>query len=245
MAIDHVSEKAAALQPTQGLAAPKYAPPLPAHDAGMGTPAPGDQVLLSGNQDLKYQQLQQKNERVNATASAIRNTDRSLESLGQNIDALKVPLEAIIKNFPPFSPQDEARQKFLMKYSSLRREIDDLTLPLPPDVIQARKAEALPAPLPSDVTDSQIADHVAKLDAIGGSLGETRAGMAADTAALVHDGRFSRIFSGPNGAQTPLFEGHLTENAAAQKSAEVGRQFATVVSQGVAATGSQFLKGLS
>jgi hypothetical protein len=245
MAIDHVGEKAAALQPAPSLAASKYVPPLLAHDAGKGTPAPGDQVLLSGNQDQKYQQLQQKNQRLNATASAIRNTDRSLESLGQNIDALKVPLEAIIKNFPPFSPQDEARQKFLMKYSSLRREIDDLTIPLPPDVIKARKAEALPAPLPSDVTDSQIADHVAKLDAIGASLGDTRAGMAADTASLVHDGRFSQIFSGPNDAETPVFGSQLTEKVAVQKSAEVGRQFATVVSQGVATTGSQFLKGLS
>ncbi|HEY5514044.1 MAG TPA: hypothetical protein VIK40_10420, partial [Geomonas sp.] len=180
-----------------------------------------------------------------AAAGAIRNADRSLATLGQKLDALKAPLETIVKNFPPFSPQDKARMKLLMDYSSLRKEIDQLTLPPPPDVVKARKAQALPGPLPMDANDSQIADHVAKLDATGAALNGTRAGLAADTASLLHDGRFFGMFSRTNGAQTGLFEVPLTESGAEQKSAQVGRQFANVVSQGVTANSSQFLKGLS
>jgi hypothetical protein len=132
-----------------------------------------------------------------------------------------------------------------MNYSSLRKEIDQLTLPTPPEVVKARKALALPMPLPADATDSQIADHVAKLDAAGAALNGVRAGLAADTSSLLHDGRFSRIFSRQNGAETGLSEVSPTESGAGQKSVQVGRQFATVVSQGVTAASSQFLKRLS
>jgi len=249
MAIDPVTIDSSPAIPQAGPspAASKNSPaaPQPGSDAGKGSQAVGDQVQLSGGQDAKYQELRQKNELSNAAAGAIRQTDKSLEAMGQKIDALKAPLEAIVKNFPPFSPQDQARMKLLMKYSSLRKEIDQLTLPPPPDVVKARRAEALPAPLPMDANDSQIADHVAKLDATGAALSDTRAGLAADTASLLHDGRFSRIFSGPIGAETGLSEVQLNDSTAAQKSSHVGRQFATEVSQGVTANSSQFLKGLS
>ena len=245
MAVDPVTiEKTVLFSSGQNQAASKSMAPQPGQDAGTSPQAPGDQVLLTG-QDARYQELQQKNERSNSAAGAIRNTDLSLDALGQKIDALKAPLETIVKNFPPFSPQDQARVKLLMKYSSLRKEIDELTFPLPPDVLQARKAQALPAPLPMDANDGQIADHVAKLDATGAALNGTRAGLAAETATLLHDGRFSQIFYRSNGAQTGLSGVPLNESGAAQKSAEVGRQFANEYSQGVTSDSSQFLKRLS
>jgi len=246
MAIDPVTtDNATILQPGQSPVAAKSTAPPPSQDAGKSNQSPGDQVLLTGSPDPKFQALQQKNEQSNAAASAIRNVDRSLGALGQKIDALKAPLETIVKNFPPFSPEDQARVKLLMKYSSLRKEIDALISPPPPEVVAARRAAALPAPIPMDANDSQIADHVAKLDATSAELSGTRAGLAADTASLLHDGRFSQIFSRPNGAQTGTPEVSLTDTGAAQKSAQVGRQFATVVRQGVTAASSQFLKGLS
>ena len=245
MAIDPVAIENTVLFPSgQKLAASKSMAPQPGQDAGTSPQAPSDQVLLAG-QDARYQELQQKNELSNSAAGAIRNTDRSMAALGQKIDALKAPLETIVKNFPPFSPQDQARVKLLMKYSSLRKEIDELTLPLPPDVVQARKAQALPAPLPMDANDSQIADHVAKLDATGAALNGMRAGLVAETATLLHNGRFSQMFYRTNGAQTGLSEVSLNESGAAQKSAEVGRQFADEYGQGVTADSSQFLKRLS
>lgn len=249
MSIDPVANEAkVALPPAPTQSATKVATPQFGPDPSKNVQLPSDQVRLSTS-DSTYRELQVRNEQSNAAADAIRNTDRTLRTLSQKVDGLKAPLESIVKNFPPFSPEDQARVKLLMKYSSLRKEIDQLTLPPPPEVVAARRAEfeaqSFPAPLSMDASDSQIADHVAKLDATGAALNGTRAGLAADTASLLHDGRFARIFSRPNGADTGLSEVPLTESSAAEKSAQVGRQFAKVVAQGVTGTGSQFLRGLS
>ena len=204
-----------------------------------------DQVLLTGKADVRLDHLQLQNERQNSTAAAIRDTDRAAQALGQKIDALKAPLQTIVKNFPPFSREDRERVELLMSYTALRKEIDQLTLPTPPSVVQARKELVLPAPLPMSADDSQIADHVEKLDAAGAALAGMRSEIAADTAALLQDGRFSRIFSAPKGEELAQFGSSLTESAAAQKSLEVGRHFANSASQGVAVEHPQFLKGLS
>ena len=205
----------------------------------------GDQVLISGQADGRLQEIRFQNERQNATATGIRDTDRAAQVLGQKIDALKAPLETIVKNFPPFSPQDKERVELLRTYNSIRKEIDQLTLPPPPAVVQARRELVLPAALPMSADDSQIADHVDKLDAAAAALDGLRGEIAADTAAFLRDGRFAGMFSAPKGAAGAQ-SGHLrSETAAAQKSAEVGRQFAESVRQGVAAEHPQFLKGLS
>jgi hypothetical protein len=246
MVIDPVAKEVTpvAPQPVSTQAVPRIAAPALPED-GRALQPQSDQVQLSVQREGAFRELQLRNERSNSTADAIRQADRSLQVLSQKIDDLKVPLDTIVKNFPPFALEDQDRIKLMMKYSSLRKEIDQLTLPPPPEVVAARRAHALPAPLGAHATDSQIADHVAKLDAVGAALDGTRAGLAADTAALVHDGRFASIFSRPNGADTGLSEIPLNESAAAQKSSQVGQQFANVVRQGVTAASSQFLKGLS
>jgi hypothetical protein len=202
-------------------------------------------VVLSGNQDKRFQEIQLKNERINTAAGAIRHTDQSLEALGQKIDALKGPLDTIVKNFPPFSAQDQARMKLMMKYSTLRKEIDQLTLPPPPDVVTARKAQSLTSPRPLDATNSQIADHVTNLATAGAALNSIRAGLAADTASLLHDGRFLHIFYQTGSVGTARSAPPLAEAAAAKISVQIGRQFASVVSHGVTPDSSQFLRKLS
>jgi hypothetical protein len=214
----------------------------PSPDAGTAEPVPADQVLLSTKLDSKFNAAQLKNERQNAAAGAIRHTDQAVQVLSQKIDSLKRPLEAIVKNFPPFSMQDKARLELLRSYSSLRQQIDQLTLPPPPDVAKAQKAAALPPPLPMTANDSQIADHLEKLDASSTDLAGIRAGLAADTAAVSLGQSFPGVYSGVNGGETAPV---LTESAAAQKSVEVGRQFAQSIGQGVTVDHSKFLKGLS
>ncbi|OGU10247.1 MAG: hypothetical protein A2075_21595 [Geobacteraceae bacterium GWC2_58_44] len=214
-------------------------------DAGSAEPASGDQVLLSANLDGKFKERQLKHEQDNALAGAVRKTDRAMQALGQKIDAAKAPLDAIVKNFPPFSPEDKARMKLLREYSSIRKEIDQLTLPPPPDLAKDRKAVAVPPPLEQSADDRQIADHLAKLDAATAALSGRRAGLAADTASFSQGSRFSGLFSAPEGAETAASGPILTESSAVQKSAEVGRQFAESVRQGVTVDHSKFLKGLS
>jgi len=208
-------------------------------------PAIADQVLFSERGDSRLGDIRLQNERQNSVAAAIRDTDRAARELGQKIDRMKEPLQAIVKNFPPFAPQDQERVKLLMSYTAIRKEIDQLTLPPPPSVVEARRQVVLPEPLGMDADDSQIADHLDKLDATAQSLTALRGEIAADTAAFLRDGRFYRTFSAPKGAGKWASEPITTESDAVQKSAEVGQQFAESVSQGVTLQYPQFLKGLS
>jgi hypothetical protein len=211
-------------------------------DAGGGEASASDQVLLSANLDDRFKERELRQEQGNALAGAVRASDRSLEVLGQKIDALKAPLEAIVKNFPPFAPQDKTRMELLREYSSLRKEIDRLTLPPPPEIAPNANPPELPAALAKSADDSQIADHLAKLDATQAALRGERSALAADTSSFLQRGRFLEIFSAPKkGVPPPV----LTESAATQKSIEIGRQFAMSVRQGVTVDHSKFLKGLS
>ena len=214
-------------------------------DAGGGDAGGGDQVLLSANLDDRFKERELRQEQGNALAGAVRASDRSLEALGQKIDALKAPLEAIVKNFPPFAPQDKARMELLREYSSLRKEIDQLTLPPPPEIARSGAPPQIPAALAQSADDSQIADHLAKLDATRAALTGERSALAADTGSFLQQGRFLEIFSAPKRGQNGAYRPVLTESAAAQKSIEIGRQFAMSVRQGVTVDHSKFLKGLS
>ena len=224
---------------------PPQTPQLPEKPRNDETLAGADQVLFSEKNDGKLGMIRRQNERQNEEATLIRERDRTAEVMSQKIDQMKAPLEAIVKNFPPFLPQDKERVELLRSYTSLRKEIDQLTFPPPPSVVAAREAVALPAPLSMGVDDSQIADHLDKLDATTAALTTFRSQTAADTAALVSDGRFYSIFSAQKTGGSADTASTMTESSAAEKSAEVGRQFASSVTQGGTAQYPQFLKGLS
>lgn len=240
-----VIEGATLLQPGQSQAAQQSTAPQSVSEATGTGRTPGDQVSLSGKPEATYRDIQDKHEQGNAAAGAIRRTDHALKDLGQKVDAMKAPLETIVKNFPPFSPEDKARMKLLQQFSGLRKEIAQLTYPPPPDVVPQRQAVELPAPLGMDATDSQIADHISKLDATVASLNDTRIGIAADTTTFVNSGGFTGRFSGASSADSGLTMVSLTPSDAAQKSAEVGQQFAKGIAQGVTGTASQFLRRMS
>ncbi|MCM0081176.1 hypothetical protein L4X63_06190 [Geomonas sp. Red32] len=204
-----------------------------------------DQVQITGRLGTALQQLQDKNDQQNGLADAIRSSHRAAASLRQKLDSAKAPLQTIVKNFPPFAPEDKERMKLLMSYSSLRKEIDELTFPPPPDVVQAHKVPAVPATLPQGATDSQINDHLAKLDAASAAVGDFQSSLAAGTASLVTNSGSTSLFSGPSGATAGATAAPLADSSAWQLSAEVGRQFASSVAQGVTVDGHlQFLKGL-
>ncbi len=208
-------------------------------------PVIADLVLVSEQGDPRIGDIARQNERKNSAAAAIHRTDEAARELGQRIDKLKEPLETIVKNFPPFAPQDKERVQLLRTYNAIRKEIDRLTVPPPPSVVEARKLTELPEPLSMNADDSQIADHVDKLDAAARSLQAMRGDIAADTASLVRDGRFVAMFSAPKGSESLGLAPIVSDAGAAQKSVEVGQQFADSVAQGVTLQRPQFLKGLS
>lgn len=118
---------------------------------------------------------------INAYAKIVRHTDAVLEKASNQVDLMKRPLEAIIKNFPPFPPGSEQRADLLKSYISLRKEIDKLTIPAPivttPALQQmftdlfdqdgkftGGEALGLPETLPRDTNDRQIISVIDKLD---------------------------------------------------------------------------------
>lgn len=204
-----------------------------------------DQVFLSGSVAITYNELQFRNEQQNSIAGSIREADRLAGELGQKIDALKEPLESIVKNFPPFAPDDEERKKLLMSYSSIRKEIDHLTFPPPPEVLKERKAVELPPALPMTAGDSQIADHLSELEGVADSLGRLRDDLEAGKALILEDDGLAILLSEKKRDKWEPRD-PLTEVTASEVSAEVGRQFAEFLNQGVTANEhTHFLKELS
>lgn len=72
---------------------------------------------------------------LNVTANRIRETGDSLKTSANIVSQMGGELNRIIKNYPPFSIQDEERKKILMGYASLRKQIEELTVPPPPPPI--------------------------------------------------------------------------------------------------------------
>lgn len=101
-------------------------------DAAIGR----DQVALgpgSSRQSLDtLQRLGGITGALNATANRIRETGDSLKSSADIVSKMGGELNRIIKNYPPFSLEDEDRKKILMGYASLRKQIEQLTVPPPP-----------------------------------------------------------------------------------------------------------------
>jgi hypothetical protein len=71
------------------------------------------------------------NEEKNLLARNIRETEHALRGVAANIDKMKVHLEKIVKNWPPFSADSAERKQILMSYVSLRKEIEKMTFPPP------------------------------------------------------------------------------------------------------------------
>lgn len=246
MLVDRLQPEDVSLQtPSPSDSPSSTAQSLPRNPRPGADPVIADQVQVPNGKDAKLGEITLQKELRNHAAAAIRAADQAAEVLGQKIDAAKKPLQTIVKNFPPFSPEDKERMELLRSYTGIRKEIDQLTIPAPPSVVEARKELSLPKPLGLNPDDSQIADHVAKLDAAAEALSGLRSGLAAETGALLRDGRFADIFSQPKGGSWDDIGPGLTESSAAEKSAEVGQQFAESVGQGVTAQYPQFLKGLS
>lgn len=71
----------------------------------------------------------------NSIALQTKETDQKLSILADSIHKMKGALEAIVKNFPPFSLESSDRKDLLMSYASIRKELLQLTFPPPPPPI--------------------------------------------------------------------------------------------------------------
>jgi hypothetical protein len=110
---------------------------------------PGKDSLSKNSSMLA--ELQKINDSLNEVAQKQQTRDKILNGVGDYADRMKAQLERIIKNFPPFPPEDQERIRLLRSYASFRKLIDELTIPPPeesPVVVETSKvlspADAVP-----------------------------------------------------------------------------------------------------
>jgi hypothetical protein len=65
---------------------------------------------------------------------------------------MKGTLEAVVKNFPPFSPESSERQKLLMSYISIRKELVRMMVPPPPPPLYEKVKHTWEKLFPADTT---------------------------------------------------------------------------------------------
>jgi hypothetical protein len=78
-----------------------------------------------------WSDLQKINDSSNEVAQKRQTGDKILNGVEGSVDGMKAQLEKIIKNFPPYPPEDQERMKLLRNYAGFRKLIDELTLPPP------------------------------------------------------------------------------------------------------------------
>jgi hypothetical protein len=145
-----------------------------------------DQVALgisSSRQSLEaLQRLGGITGALNATANRIRETGDALKASATIVSQMGGELNRIIKNYPPFSIEDEERKKILMGYISLRKQIDKLTVPPPPppiyekvdgmwqELFSQQDGKVTTPPLEQDSSDSAVRTSARQLSATGDTI---------------------------------------------------------------------------
>lgn len=196
MSVDTIANTTGATY-TQQAYAGQIKLPQPQPETGQQDRTPplqsGDQVQLKNftaatkNLDT-VRAIEQMHARLNELAKGARQTNEGLAQAAEVTARMKSQLQAIIKNFPPFSADSDQRQEILMSYVSLKKEIEQLMIPPPPKPLYesvkhmwnslfSDNGQLLPSAIPKLETTSseqQVKDAAAGL----GKSGEHLSGLS-------------------------------------------------------------------
>ena len=151
-----------------------------------------DSILLGPSISYKTSQLGFLNDGSNSIALHTKQTDQKLSVAADSIEKMKGTLEDIVKNYPPFSPENSARKELLMSYASIRKELLKLTFPPPPppiyekiqhqwqDLFQkdaSQNAIKLPGELGSSTPDSDLKATIGELATLHDGIKSVRADL--------------------------------------------------------------------
>jgi hypothetical protein len=118
------------------------------------------------------------NDFLSNVATNLRKTEDGLKAANTSIEQMKLELEKIVKNFPPFDVDSAERKQILMSYSAIRKEITEMTVPPPPrplyekvqhiwqDLFSGNEAsQTISTPVvPQDAPDSHVKSAIQRLD---------------------------------------------------------------------------------
>lgn len=93
-----------------------------------------DSITIGAALSDKTGKLSLLSDGSNSIALNTKETDHKLSILVDSIGKMKGALEGI-KNFPPFPAESSGRKELLMSYTSIRKELLQMTFPAPPSPI--------------------------------------------------------------------------------------------------------------
>ncbi|MEI6212818.1 MAG: hypothetical protein WCP10_01835 [Desulfuromonadales bacterium] len=95
-----------------------------------------DSVLVRSSPSLKnldtVRAIETMHASLNQLAKGVRETNESVNSAVEKVDAMRNSIESVIKNYPPFPIDSKERNDRLMEYTSLRKELLSMMVPAPP-----------------------------------------------------------------------------------------------------------------
>lgn len=125
---------------------------------------------------------------LNELVSGVRETNEQLNKAAEQVAQMQSNLMTIVKNYPPYPIESMERRDLLMSYMSLRKEIESLMVPPPPQPVYEKvktmweamfaqngqlQASAVPA-LEAGSSDTQVQNAALQL----GSVSEQLAGLS-------------------------------------------------------------------
>ena len=150
---------------------------------------PVDSVQIKTTNTLKnldtVKAIEQMNTRLNELVKGVRQSNEELNKAAEQVAQMQGNLMSIVKNYPPYPIESMERRELLMSYMSLRKEIEGLMLPPPPQPVYEKvrsmwdamfagngqlSASAVPA-LEAGSSDKQVQEAAGQLDKLGGQIG--------------------------------------------------------------------------
>lgn len=79
--------------------------------------------------------IEQMHTRLNELVKGVRQTNEQLNNAAEQVAQMQGSLMSIVKNYPPYPIDSMERRDLLMSYMSLRKEIESLMIPPPPQPV--------------------------------------------------------------------------------------------------------------
>lgn len=148
-----------------------------------------DKVEIKASGTLKnldtVKAIEQMHARLNDLVKGVRQSNEALNNAADQVAAMQGSAMAIVKNYPPYPIESMERRDLLMSYMSLRKEIENLMMPIPPQPVYEKVrsmwdamfsqngqmlASAVPA-LTADSSDMQVKEASSALGKLGEQIG--------------------------------------------------------------------------
>ena len=98
-----------------------------------------DTVNVKSSNTLKnldtVKAIEQMHSRLNDLVKGVRETTEHLNIAAEQVAKMQGSLMSIVKNYPPYPIESSERRELLMSYMSLRKEIESLMVPPPPQPV--------------------------------------------------------------------------------------------------------------